>query len=68
KIIGDNPVVSKYVQRPSPQVIGQMIHRFRHLQNDIPDTGDEVEVLQMEQDSRQCVLNADHLQARLGSA
>ncbi|ETV84518.1 hypothetical protein H257_03699 [Aphanomyces astaci] len=62
KIIGDNPVVSKYVQRPSPQVIGRMIHRFRHLQNDIPDTGDEVEVLQMEQDSRQCVLNADHLQ------
>ncbi|ETW00746.1 hypothetical protein H310_07292 [Aphanomyces invadans] len=62
KIIAPNHEAAGQVQRPSGHVITRIIHRLQYLQHDIPDTGDEVEVLQMEKDSQLCILNADHLQ------
>ncbi|KAF0686606.1 Aste57867_21611 [Aphanomyces stellatus] len=61
-IVGTRAAVARQVLKPCDQVITRVLHRFRHLQNDIPDTGDDVEVAQMEADSQQCILNASHFE------
>ncbi|KAH9061706.1 hypothetical protein Ae201684P_021041 [Aphanomyces euteiches] len=38
------------------------MHRFRLLQEDIADTGDDVEMQQLTEDSKQCILNSRHLE------